>query len=313
MKKLYNSEIKQRYIEKKESETILYEGSLQNLFDKTMEFEEKLGKDVSCFTYYDIEEMYKTWNSTSFNTLQVQHSNLAVYTDWCINNSLVTDFQNHFREFNMGKLMDCLNLVVVNNRVFNREQVLQWCNKVYLKNPSDAFILLAMFEGIRGEEYRDIANLKISDFNKNELTVCLPYSKKTIKVSQTLYDYAKESDEIFIYNSLLGSAEIPLLDDGLIIKNKYNSKVGANIKNRNRRVEKRVGLISEYLELDNLITPKSLLESGVVYYINEKCKDTGLTAYEYIKRNGAEIENQFNYKIVRTNRRFCERFKEYLA
>ena len=313
MKKLYNNKIKQRYIEKKESETIISGGSLQNLFDKTMEFEEKLEKDISCFTYYEIEEMYKTWNSTSINTLQVQHSNLALYTDWCINNSLVVDFQNHFREFNMEKLMNCLNLVVVSNRVFDKEQILQWCKEVNVKNPSDAFILLALFEGIRGEEYRDIANLKFSDFNKEELTVNLPHSKKTIKISQQLYDYAKKSDEMLIYNSLLGSAEIPLLDDGLIIKNKHNSIMGAMAKNRNRRVEKRVRSVSEYLGLDNLITPKALMESGVVSYINQKCNETGLTAYEYIKRNGEEIENQFDYKIIRTNRRFCDRFKEYLA
>ena len=313
MNELYNSEIKHRYINKRESEIILADGFLLNLFKKTKSFEEDINKDVSCFTYYEIEDMYKTWNYTSFHSLQVHHSILSVYTDWCINNSLVPDSQNHFREFNMDKLMNCLNLVVINNRVFSREQVLQWCKEVSLKNPSDAFILLALFEGIRGEAYKDIADLRLSDFNKNELTVYLPHSKKTVKVSQTLYDYAKKSDEILVYNSLLSSAEIPLLDDGLIIKNKYNSKAGADIKNRNRRVEKRVGSISEYLELSNLITPKSLLESGVVYYINEKCKETGSTAYEYIKRNGAEIENQFDYKIIRTNKRFCERFKEYLA
>jgi len=313
MKKLYNDEIKQRYIEKKESETIISEGSLQNLFNKTMEFEERLGKDVSCFTYYEIEEMYKTWNSSSFNTLQVQHSNLTMYTDWCINNSLVVDFQNHFREFNKNTLTNCLNLVIFNSRIFSREQVLEWCSDVYTKNPSDAFILLALFEGIRGDKYSDIANLKMSDFNADELTVRLPYNKKKVKISQQLYNYAKKADETLFYRSLLSNAELPLLDDDLIIKNKYNAIMGADEKNRNRRVEKRVKQMAEYFGLDNILTTKALIESGVLCYVIQKCKETGLEAYECIKKYGEEIENQFDYKIIRTNRKFCDRFKEYLV
>ena len=313
MKKMYNSEIKQRYIEKKESDTIISDGALDNLFNRTMEFEENFGKDLSCFTYYEIEEMYKTWNSSSFNTLQVQHSSLTMYTDWCINNSLVVDFQNHFREFNREKLTNCLNLVVFNSRVFNREQILEWCNDVYTKNPSDAFILLALFEGIRGDNYSDIANLKMSDFNAEELTVRLPYNKKTVKISQQLYNYAKKADETLVYHSLLSNAEFPLLNDDLIIKNKYNAVMGANEKNRNRRVEKRVKQMAEYFGLDNILTTKALIESGVLYYVIQKCKETGLEPYECIKRYGEEIEYQFDYKIIRTNRRFCDRYKEYLV
>ena len=103
----YNNELKNRYIDYKEETTILANGFAQRIFDSVKKFEEDLRKDVSCFTYYEICDMYKAWNEVSLSVLSTKNSLLCGYTQWCLLQNLVLDSQNHFEEFNTTVLMDC--------------------------------------------------------------------------------------------------------------------------------------------------------------------------------------------------------------
>ena len=158
MADMYNENIKQRYIEYKTNLTIIPNGYLERLFDKTKQFEIELNKDVCNFTYYEIMNMYKTWNENSYETLQVTNSHLSLYTQWCIEQSLVADAQNHFLEFSKDIFMSCVNNIINDKKIVTREQVLSWFKD--LNNVSDRFMFLALFEGIKGEQYKELTNLK---------------------------------------------------------------------------------------------------------------------------------------------------------
>ena len=77
---MYNQDIKERYIREKSITTVMPEGYLGRMFQKTMPFEKALGKDVCNFSNSEIINLYKTWNLGSLTSLYVYNNTLQVYT-----------------------------------------------------------------------------------------------------------------------------------------------------------------------------------------------------------------------------------------
>ena len=156
---MYNENIKNRYIENKESEVIVPKGYLQNCFKKSEPFEEELGKDISNFTAYEINNFFKTLNISSYESLLVLCNSFQQYTQWCLQQNLVKDSQNHFLEFDKDDLIACLNKIAMQNKIIPKETIYGWCNE--LVNYGDSFAIIALFEGLKGKNYCEIVNAKI--------------------------------------------------------------------------------------------------------------------------------------------------------
>lgn len=88
---MYNSDIKNTYIEYKKEITIINRSFLASIFERSALYEEKLNKDVCTFTFTDISNMYKLWNISSINSLSAINTVLISYTEFCINRGLVKD------------------------------------------------------------------------------------------------------------------------------------------------------------------------------------------------------------------------------
>ena len=143
---MYNQELKERYRKEKESYTTVSAYYFSSLFKRTEPFEEQLDKDASNFTTYEIINMYKTLAIMSLDTIATMNSNLSMYTQWCIQENLVNDYQNHYLEITRDMMASFVNKLAMDKKVVSREQVLDWCQQ--LPNPSDSFCLLGLFEGI---------------------------------------------------------------------------------------------------------------------------------------------------------------------
>lgn len=305
---MYNEEIKQSYIIEKESITCLDKGSLRRWFENTSIFEERLEKDVCNFTFYEIEEMYKTLNLNSYDVLNNLNSQLAMYTDWCLQRALVTDSQNHFRE-TKGILISCINKVYNDKRIVTREQILGWTKQ--MSNPSDAFIFLALFEGIKGRQYVELVKLKITDFHDGKVELC---TGREIFVSNELYNFALESSKTFEYNPILGGKNSKFSENenpDIIIKNYYNTTSWSD-KAAAERLSKRINRICNQLKIEQYMKGNALHESGQIAFIRERCKNLGISAKDYLKEYIEEIENQFGKKINRPSM-FYDKYKEYLV
>ena len=98
---MFNAEYKERFIIEKNNESIIPKGYLEHQFKRVAEMENKLNKDVSNFTYYDIIEYYKMLNTHSIEYLAVLNSQFSLYTQWCLQQNLVNDGQNHFLEMRL--------------------------------------------------------------------------------------------------------------------------------------------------------------------------------------------------------------------
>ena len=182
---MYNDELKTRYIETLENEAI--RALLTKEFESCGDTEENLGKDIKDFNRTEILDYYTSLNTYSLDSIMVRNYRFEHYADWCIANML-KEGKNEFADITPEILMGCLNKDVVNSLVLTREQVLEVIDNLPY---GEAFLILALFEGICGKDYEEFHDLKLTDFNVkgNEIIVKLCTGRK-LTVTKELYDYA---------------------------------------------------------------------------------------------------------------------------
>ena len=276
---MYNQKLKERYRKEKESYTTVSAYYFSSLFKRTEPFEEELDKDASNFTTYEIINMYKTLAIMSLDTIATMNSNLSMYTQWCIQENLVNDYQNHYLEITRDMMASFVNKLAMDKKVVSREQVLDWCQQ--LPNPSDSFCLLGLFEGIRGGGYLEIALAKIEDFHDNIFTA---YNGREIKVSFTLIEYAKQSNETIEYQSISRNMEkeVNLIENGRIIKDYPNVRRTESLPVLRRRTQSRLARIFNYMGILEYMNGNDIRMSGVIEMINSRCKELGINGKDYI-------------------------------
>ena len=306
---MYNQELKERYRKEKESYTTVSTYYFSSLFKRVEPFEEQLDKDASNFTAYEIINMYKTLAIMSLDTIVTMNSNLSMYTQWCIQQNLVNDYQNHYLEMTRDMLASFVNKLAMDKKVVSRKQVLDWCQQ--LPNPSDSFCLLGLFEGIRGGGYLELALAKIEDFHDNTFTA---YNGREIKVSITLIEYAKLSNETLEYQSISQNMtkEVNLNDNGRIIKDYPNVRRSESLPVLRRRTQSRLARIFDYVGILEYMNGNDIRMSGVIEMVNSRCKELQISGKDYIYGIGIdEIKNQYDFKVVPSV--FMDKFGEYLV
>lgn len=303
----YNNELKNRYIDYKEETTILANGFAQRIFDSVKKFEEDLRKDVSCFTYYEICDMYKAWNEVSLSVLSTKNSFLCGYTQWCLLQNLVLDSQNHFEEFNTTVLMDCLNVMLKNKQIMDRNQVVNLARS--LRNPCDGFLILGLFEGIYGKGFSEFYDLRITDFLETDKGIFVSLnSGRTIQVSNELYNLALNANDEDKYYGVSEDVTYKFVPSNTIMKdfpNTVNPKA-----NFNQRMASKIRRNKNEKDF-KYISSNTLKESGKIDFINRKAAEKQITAKQYLFEYYGEVEYQFDCNIpARTT--FYNKYEAYL-
>ena len=306
---MYNQELKERYRKEKESYTTVSTYYFSSLFKRTEPFEESLNKDISNFTTYEIINMYKTLAIMSLDTIATMNSNLSMYTQWCIQENLVNDYQNHFLEIDRDMMVSFVNKLAMDKKIVSRKQIIEWCQQ--LPNPSDSFCLLGLFEGIRGGGYLELAFAKIEDFHDNTF---IAYNGREIKVSSTLIEYAEQSNETLDYQSISKTMvkEVTLSENGRIIKDYPNVRRSESLPVLRRRTQSRLARIFNYIGILEYMNGNDIRMSGIVEMSNNRSKELGISGKEYIYGIGIEeIKKQYDFKVVPSM--FMDKFGEYLV
>ena len=283
---MYNQERKERYIAyvKNDLGTVMSPKYLETKFNNTAPYELSYGKDLCDFTAYEITEMYNRIGMRSLNTYIVLNSLLALYTDWCMKEGLVKDQINHYRtEINADVLAGCINKGLVKKQILSRKDVLSYCED--LENPVDQFTLLAIFEGIMGESFQDIVNLKMSDISReNGMYIAHVISGKDLPMSSQLHSYADLSNETFEYHPMQIEGKrhklVNLVENGRIIKgNSLQRLEGKEIDVK--RLYQRMKKVFAFLDLPYMRL-NMLYISGQIHHINERAKEMGMSGRDYL-------------------------------
>ena len=309
---MFNEENKRRFIAERDDEVILPSNYLVRLFEKVSAMEHELNKDVSNFSLYEIKEYYKMLNIATVESLYVMNSQFSLYTQWCLQQNLVKDNQNHFLEMTKENFYDCVNKALFDSKVITKEEILSWVDD--LINAKDKFIFLALFEGIRGDNYCEIVKLRPEDIDGNTLTLC---TGRKVDVSSKLISIANDCiEETKYYGSEISDDGIqrvfPLVNRGYVIKDYPNIKDDVSEFQQGRRIYGSIRRSLDFIGKMNLLKANDIYESGKLDMIKRRAAELGMNNVEYIKSAYInEVEERYDCRIVPTQ--FIYKYKDYLV
>lgn len=309
---MYNEERKRRYIAYRESTAMLSPGALERRFSKTEPFEAKYGKDVCEWTLKEIVEFYKYLDLYSISSITVWNSDLTLYTNWCLTETLVPDAQNHFLEVRSDTMQSCVNTVYLQELTLPRDELIENIDR--LPNYTDRWMFLAFFEGICGAQYIEMTSARFQDITDNNMKLC---TGRTVAVTNKLREIAYMAAKEDAYQSMKSSGVLRKYDDSLpddlLFKTRTakdgNRGQGAVIQVVSRRYE----TAREYMGLPEKMTVKNLILAGKIHYIRQLMNETGLSLEETLAQKQAEINNQFTSNKIKSIGVFIDRYGHYFA
>jgi len=305
----YNKELKKRYLSEKEKYLSVPSNYIDVQFRKASEMEYELDKDVSNWTVYEIVEYYKLLNMTSFESLICLNSILSQYCQFCLENSLVRDNQNHFLECTKETLGNCINKAILDKKIVSRETIIKWVDE--LPNPKDQFILLSLFEFGKSKDFKDIVNASLDNLDSENKILKL--TDRKVKISGKLVSIIHSCKLEDTYYSISGKGIkiMPLVDHGFIVKSYPNQNMNLSDFQKGRNIYIACQRIFEYLGVGDYMSPNSVAESGKLYMLKERAKELNMSSQEYLYSEYIkEVEIQFECAITKSI--YIKKYSEHL-
>lgn len=301
-KEIFDSYNKDKYLESLDEYEDRTINNIKRTIKQAAEYEKLKQK---CLYDWNIEEIcayYKTLNSASISYLRSVNSILSQYTMWCLKNGIVKDSLNHFKEITLEMYKNCINNQRVKNQIIKRNDLITNIN-VLLSNPSDKFLMLAIFEGLKGSNFDELTNLNTDSFFKKGDVLYVKTNNRIIEISERLYNYAIEASERYTYDGLgeLGSQQngkaIKLCDNiGISIIKDYTNVKSQDDFRRGRRIYIRFKKLCERFELSGKMNVKDLYESGRIDYITKIANAKGISKKEVLKNESELIYKKYTEK-----------------
>ena len=300
----YNNQTKERFLEEREKSYVDIRKIMRPYFNITKYYEEKFDRDCSAFTTREILNMYASMGTRSWERLLNMNSQLKYYASWSIREGLVPDNQNHYEELDKNDMYSCLNIGFKNQLVITREELERNLDKFI--NISDAFLALAVFEGIDGPNHSDFFDLTPDKFIEGKVN--LP-NNRILTVSKRLTALAIESAEEYMFYRADGKERKYKQDDPRIIKDVNNSSESDSLdKNQQKIYRKLVRIANEYGKAYSFV---GLKNSGRLDMLQRLMKEDG-------SNNPRETYdkhvNEFNKRYGELQRiyRWVDEYKPYL-
>ena len=305
---VYNIEAKERFLESIDESQYPHRW-WERLFEKTYMFEENKQKDFYSFTVPEILDFYKFLDIATIAPLVVYNTNAIKYAQWALNENLITDGQNHFDGLDVEILTTCISKIKIDKSILSYDKFKNLILRRIL-NDQDKFVFFCLFEGIKGKDYQDIIDMKISDIDEIAKTVQLG-SGRVVEIPQDFIDIAHQADRQITYYALTDSNLERTLVPGLTIyKEKHNSTGGDTNRTVYNTIVRNIRVLEE---LSDVVTAKSIRESGFIYYLNKRAEELGKSV-EYLLTNPdtcKDIIDKYQFNI-QTRKRWLLQYEGHL-
>lgn len=279
-----------------------------NLFKKVEPIEEMYDKDLFDFSKKEIVGLYKYFDTKSFDYLLVMNFNLIKYAQWALQEALIKDGQNHFSELTNEEIYECINKFGMEESIITRERLESLLNTI--ASARDRFILIALFEGIKGKSFCELINANINDidFNKKKMKLS---TGRVVDISDTLIAIATEANLEETYVAASGKKTYKLYGDvGSLYKSIRKDPSEAN---EIKIVGKIIRNILDTHGVSKYVTANTIFTSGLIHRINQFADQDDTTAQEVLSNEEhlEYLKNQYGYNKVLTYK-FLFRYKNFL-
>jgi len=314
--KLYNEEVKQKYLERFSNEDT--RGVYTRLFQRSRETEEKLGKDIYNFSDNEMEDFLRnTLRPKTKESARTYCNVLANYVQWAIDNSHitgVTHFNNPLkrRQEYFFEFVPDLKLYISKTE--------KMAIMATLLNKQDSFIIDALWEGIQGRQLSELVNLRLEDVRKHEgvillrddngiVTRKLVYTPEEV-LESTIFDnavlankeksYYKNNGVIDHDSNISETFALPFSDYVLksAVTNSKNNKGGEKVSyytiyNRLEMIRRLEGM-EEYADA---LTTVNIVRSGMIHMASKLYQRDGEIGTKQIKEICARYNLKYKWSL----------------
>lgn len=273
----YNQELKDKYLDDVEPNK---RAALKRIFLASYEQEKNLGKDLYAFNESELLQLYSFINTTSVNVLYNLHRLVCTYMD-LVDPENKQSHTDATQRINKTRLKNYCNKVAQRIRILSKEEVYDIIEQPEFQNNMDKFIVLCLFEGIKGTNYCELLELKSEDLNMKDgkcyADLC---TGRTVEISEKLYFIAKLAADTDTYSFIRGEVmiDMPLENTGYIFRRTLNTNGDQHSKGKTLQV--RMIRIFKHMGYENQISMKSIFDSGLVDYLGKVAKENGITVKE---------------------------------
>lgn len=298
----YNENMKNKYIAALNGSSVKY---ASEYFQQSAEFENRKGKDIALFTNEEWFEFLFEINVVTINKAYRYYMFFAEYAQFYFA-ECKSEQKNHFMEIDKDKLTAYTSGIVNKEACISRELLL----KMIAEIPSyvDQFLILCLYEGVRGEEYKDVMCLKESDID-TENNIFHLQSGKSIKVSQELVDIALRAAKQNSYVLPQSPFSTKRPSGGNLDDTEYIFRVRDNSSKETpdvSRIYNRFMAYKDFFENPEF-TPPRLSDSGLTYGIRTLMDLYQKTQVKYIYAVPEMNELKERYDYANTETRFIAR------
>lgn len=264
---------------------VVAETSVRAILRRAVEWENRFNK---AFYNYDKEEALEMFKSAhAISVVSLQNANLTLkhaarYFQDKVGGSV-------YEKIGKYDLEECVDRDKKSGLIFTKEEIEDIQGQ--LLNWIDKCILLLLFKGVGGEWLKELTFMDGDQVSRKDLKIYFR-NGKVIDITPEEYDMLRrglQEDETISFGTTMRVAKV--VSHG-IYKERVNA-LSANdditdikaIEKRYRWVQRRIMLIAKNFDIQ--MTSGSVQESGLLYYIKEEMRESGMEFLEYIKSKEA--------------------------
>lgn len=298
---MFNKAQKETFIKEYLRSKVIAETSLYAIFKKTEDFEEKLNKDVSKFTRYEILDMLAKFKAKSINSLLNYTIVLKHYSRFVFG-AVGTNAYESIGKADVSDMVDKnANILLTREELDDVEvQLLNWVDKA---------IIELLWNGVAGKNMEDIYSVSEDCVQGNILRV----NEKEFPMTDMLRELLPKAfaeTELMSYGNTMRVIEVN--GKGKIYKERPNARGIDTPDIRFRWVYRKIQIFRDYLDMPGL-TMKNIAASGLWHYLQLCMEKTKLDLRTFLRtKEGKELAMRYGFSESYYIDNICQKYEQHL-
>lgn len=286
---------------------------------RASDFESLVSKDLSEFTLDEAKSMISFCNFSSAPSAMLYVQTFRSYTNWCIATGKYAG-PNVYEQINIAMVEQCISTFKRKSKYIEEDVVLSLVKQ--LENAIDKAIILGIYNGLLGENMREISLLRREHINTEDCSIKVPIDLKQGEIitgreiilpKEVITVLLEAMDQTFYVNARKRNIELTGL--GIVkeaIRKWEPPKTDLEVLIRyRRRIIDRLKKFSDLYDIPNL-SAQNLWFSGVINSIKKTAQKEDIAYLEVVGKEIYFNPIRLQYGITTTGSAFINRYKDYL-